>query len=345
MQNNKVFIIYIIFMVLLFASCNTNESGINGISNCIRVYDYDSIFIENKGMIAGMGIHENTLVIKLEESKYQYMFIDKKTGDFKAEWGSVGKGKNEFLDFGNNFVINDSSLVFMDSNTNNFVYVSLADIIQYHDTVSIYKDEYPYTEDFRPSSFTLLPNDTKITLGFFSEGRFGILDNKNKIMDLTAEYPFDTDDIPNIYKGTVFQGKIASFGNHFAIYTVLSDILEIYQLQKDEVKRIFVSDFKHVPEVTERFGRYNIDHKNCIGGINGMSVNKDYIFLLFSEQNYNVYAEKGFISNEILCYDWAGDKIKKYQLPFDVLYFCVDNERIYCVGEVEDHYVCYIFKM
>lgn len=236
MQNNKIFI-YITFMALLFVSCNANKSDINDIDNCVGIYDYDSIPIEYKGMISGIGIYENTLVIKLEESKYQYMFIDKNTGGFKAEWGSIGKGKDEFLDFGNNFVINDSSLVFMDANTNKFVSVSLADIIQHHDTVSICKEEYPYTEDFRPSSFTILPNGTKIALGFFSEGRFGVLDNKNKIMDFTAEYPFDTDDVPNIYKGTVFQGKIASYSHHFAIYTVLSDILEIYQFRNDEIKK------------------------------------------------------------------------------------------------------------
>lgn len=97
--------------------------------------------------------------------------------------------------------------------------------------------------------------------------------------------------------------------------------------------------------MTERLGRYCIEHRNCLGGINGMSVNKDYIFLLFSGQSYNNYAEKGYTSNEILCYNWTGDKVKKYQLPFDVLYFCVDCERIYCIGEVKDYYVCYIFKI
>lgn len=98
---NKL-IIYITFITLLFVSCNANEDGLNNINNCIRVCDYDSIPIENKGMISGLDVHENTLIIKLEESKYQYLFIDKNTGNFKAEWGSLGKGKDGFLDFGNN---------------------------------------------------------------------------------------------------------------------------------------------------------------------------------------------------------------------------------------------------
>ncbi|MDR2679501.1 MAG: TolB-like 6-bladed beta-propeller domain-containing protein, partial [Tannerella sp.] len=114
--------------------------------------------------------------------------------------------------------------------------------------------------------------------------------------------------------------------------------------------RTYLSPFNHIPKIRKTPGRnsgYDIDRSNSIGGLVYMAVTNDLICFMYTAKNDIEYYKSGHLSNEILCFDWDGNKIKKYILPIpiNVYSLCVDNEYIYGAREYEDETVIYRFKI
>jgi histidyl-tRNA synthetase len=74
-----------------------------------------------------------------------------------------------------------------------------------------------------------------------------------------------------------------------------------------------------------------------------MAVSDKFIcFSYSSEKNYIETMNQGF--NEILCFNWSGEKVKKYILPFTITNFCIDNNYIYGVRYYDDEIIFYRFN-
>lgn len=56
-----------------------------------------------------------------------------------------------------------------------------------------------------------------------------------------------------------------------------------------------------------------------------MAVSDEMICFTYSAESYAKANKAGFISNEILCFNWKGEKIKKYLLPFPISTFVSIN--------------------
>lgn len=86
-----------------------------------------------------------------------------------------------------------------------------------------------------------------------------------------------------------------------------------------------MSPFKHIPKTWKKGGGYAIDYNQSIGGIKNIAVSDDLICFSLFLQNYNEAAKTDFASNELFCFDWDGNKVKKYVLPFPIGNFCIDE--------------------
>ena len=76
-----------------------------------------------------------------------------------------------------------------------------------------------------------------------------------------------------------------------------------------------------------------------------MAVSDEMICFTYSAESYAKANKAGFISNEILCFNWKGEKIKKYLLPFPISTFCGDKHFIYGVRYIDDESIIYRFKL
>lgn len=162
-----------------------------------------------------------------------------------------------------------------------------------------------------------------------------------------AELPFDAGEVSGLEKGTVFGGilKANSKQSKFVLSIRASDVFEIYRVSDDGINRVYVSPFKHIPKTWKKGGGHAIDYNQSIGGIKNIAVSDDLICFSLFLQNYNEAAKTDFASNELFCFDWDGNKVKKYVLPFPIDNFCIDGTHIYGVRNFEDKIIIYRFNM
>ncbi|WP_291530365.1 BF3164 family lipoprotein [Bacteroides sp. UBA939] len=345
MKNNLVLII---LLSIIFVACEQPSVSIDTFDEVCEIVAYDSIYSDEDvlDIITHIGIHNDILIAKYMRDEYNFSFIDATNGKLLKRWGKVGEGPGEFIDFGGDFFIQDSCFVFVERNKQMINSVSLTDILGDSSTINVVKEPYPYTVDFRPFRFRFLDNQT-IATGSFKEGRFGILDSNNNIVGCYFDYPFAYDEINGIYRGATFQGEIMTNNKQgkFVISTFASDIFEIYQVSDSGVYKKFVTPYKNAPLICQRRGRYAIDYDKSIAGLMKMAVSDDLICFTYSSLNYTEAAAMDKVSREILCFNWEGEKVKKYILPFPIGNFCIDEHYIYGIRYFDDKTVIYRFDL
>lgn len=342
-------LILIVLLSAIFIACKQSSAGIDAFDKVIEITEYDSIYSDKDdalGVITDMEISNGILVTKHMRDEYSFSFLKVASGKLLQRWGRKGEGVNEFLDFGSNFVIQDSLLIFGERMKKKINYISITDILGDSSTINITKEPYPYTVDFRPTRFCFLDTQ-KIAVGSFKEGRFGVLDSNNTIVDYSSDYPFSYDEIEGIYRGSVFQSDIKSNNKQhkFVISTFASDIFEIYQISDSGIYRVFVSPFKNIPQIWKKGERYTVDYDKSIGGLMKMAVSDDLICFTYSSLSYTEEAAKDMESREILCFNWEGEKVKKYILPFPISNFCIEEHYIYGIRYFDDQTVVYRFDL
>ncbi len=225
-------------------------------------------------------------------------------------------------------------------------YVLISDILENKNILDVRKEHYPYTVDFRPVKLCIV-KDKKILLGAFKEGRFGVLDSANTIVDCFSEYPFDCGEVTGIYRGSVFQGKIETNSKQekFVISIFSSDVFEIYQVSDSGMHKVYVNHFANAPQTCKKGGRYTVDFNKSIVGLMNMAVSDDFICFTYSSLYENEAGDLDKMSSEILCFNWEGKKVKKYLLPFGINNFCIDKKYIYGVKYDDDETSFYRFKL
>lgn len=333
---------YIVFCFLfLFFSCTKKETcRVTDFESVERITVYDSIFSdveEPLGPVTGLVAYGNVLVMGHMNDEYRFSFVDVESGEKICRWGLRGEGPNEYIDFGSNFCVRDSFLIFQTVAKKEINYVSLNDILSHDTSVDVEKETYPYTVDFRPRKIYPL-GDKKIATGSFRDSFIGFLDKDNAIISNDVDFPFPCEEVEGIFRGNLFQSQVVSNERHnrFAISIFSSDIFEIYELDGSEVNRVYVSPFESVPQIYKRGDRYAVDSDRSIAGFMSMAASSELIFCTFSSQSYSEAASQGFVSDEVLCFDWDGNKIKKYILPFPVSCICVGDGFLYGIRQIGD---------
>lgn len=346
-MNNNLVLLALLFITIV--ACKQRDMSVDAFDKVSELTVYDSIYSDKEdvlGAITDIEIYRDMLITKHARDEYSFSFISVENGKLIQRWGKRGEGRDEFLDFGGGFMIKDSQLVFLEHNKKCINYVSIADILNGGSVTNIVKENYPYNVDFRPMRFCFLDNQ-KVAVGAFKEGRFGVLDSNNNIVDCYFDYPFDCGKVEGLYRGNVFQCDIKSNKKRdmFAISTYVSDVFEIYQVSDDGIHRTFVSPFENEPKIWEKGGRLAIDYDNSIAGLMKMAVSDDLICFTYSALSYTEAAAMDITSKEILCFNWKGEKVKKYILPFPISNFCVDKHYIYGVRYLDDQTVIYRFRL
>jgi hypothetical protein len=349
----KKCIYFIVSIFILYNACKKQHEDINYFSDVKKITAYDSIYSDKDNEVIGLiGLHkyQNILIADNRTTDYFFSFYDIEKGVYLGSWGKRGQGPDDFIEAGGVAIV-DSQLVFTNRPKKEIIYVSIESILNKEETINVRRESYPHTAEFMPFHF-LIMNNKKIALGIFKEGRFGVLDAENNIMDCPSDYPFNYEEVPGIYRGIVFQSRMKSNieQSKFVISTFSSDIFEIYQITDAGIVRTYLSPFNHIPKIRETPGRnsgYDMDRRKSIGGLVNVAVTNELIYFGYTTKSNLEYYNSGFLSDEILCFDWDGKKIKKYILPIPIIAysFCVDNEYIYGTREYEDETVIYRFKI
>ena len=347
-MKNKL-IILTLSAAALVSSCRQAPTGVNEFNKVTEVTTLDSIFADCKdelGQITDIGIYGGLLVAKHGRDEYAYSFIDVASGRLLQRWGKIGNGPDEYLDFSGRVMIEDSTLIVCESMKRCLHRLALTDILNGADSIRSRTKPYPYVAKFRPSRFSFL-KDWTFALGSFEEGRLGALDPNDSIVKVTADYPYECGEVTGIYRGSVFQGDILSSEKQqrLVISTFASDVFEIYQLKGKEIHRTFVSPFRYAPQITERRGRFSIDYDQSIAGLMHTAASDELIGFLYSSLSYTEAAKIDLASKEILCYNWKGEKVRKYILPFAVNRLCMDEQYGYVLRYLEDRAVIYRFEL
>lgn len=334
--------------MMLFISCK--EHDIYSFDNVYIVDKYDvlcSDTVEPWGPITEIGIIDSILVLKHANDDYNFSFVDVKNGKVLCRWGTVGDGPDDFLDFGTSFTALDSQIVFLESNKKTLNYVPLKKLLNGDTRKSAVKTEnYPYTINFRPFKIENIGNK-KIALGAFIKGHIGVLDSLNNIISCMYEDPFEISEIQGLNRGIVFQGEIKANEKQqkVVISTFASDVFEIYSVSDDSIRRIYLSPFHNIPQIYKKGEYYAIDSNKSIGGIRHLAVSDELICFFYLSDSYDEASRKDFSSDEILCFNWNGEKVKKYILPFTISNFCLDKNYLYGVQYFNDKTVIYRFNL
>ena len=350
----KNYNIILLFTFVCYACMQQRQlPAINSFDTAYEIMEYDSIYSSRNDkirLLRNMIVFGNIIIAQnVTKDNYVFSFYDINKGVFLDNWGQIGQGPDEYIQLGIDYTILDSQLVFLDIAKREINYISIPDILNKDKPLNINRESYPYTVDFRPSTINII-KDKKIATGSFKEGRFGVLDAENNIIDCPFDYPFHYEEVTGIYRGSVFQGRIKSNAEQskFVISTFSSDIFEIYHVTDSGIVRAFVNHFNNAPQIKKRSGGnldYVIDRNNSICGLINMAVSNNLICFSYSSKNHSEAYNSGKLSNEILCFDWNGEKIKKYILPISINDFCFDENYIYGVRDYEDEVVIYRFKM
>lgn len=348
MKNIKKILLLSLF-ILLCISCNKKQLDINSFDVIEEVTAYDSIFSDKDepfGRVTGMKFFNNMLILEHMNDDFEYSFIDVLKKQVVCRWGKTGEGPDEFIDFGADFFIQDSCMVFLTFAKKELNYVHIKDILNHTGSINVRKEKIPYNANFRPLKICPV-GDVKIAVGSFEEGFLGVLDSKNEIMNTCFDYPFSYNEIQGIYKGIVFQSLIGSNNNQdkFVTSILSSDVFKIFEVSGSKINEVYTSSFKHVPQILEKGGRYTINYENSIAGLMKMATSDKYICFTYSTLSDTEAGRLGKASKEVLCFDWTGEKVKKYILPFEISSICLDNDYIYGVRYLDDETVIYRFKL
>lgn len=335
-------------MAILEFSCQSGVKN-NAESQLIRVTEYDSTYIHSNVPISEVyeaAIYQNTMILKQDAEKDIFLCVDCPTGNVVSSWGTHGHGPKEFTGFGMSVDVQDSMLAFMEWDTRTLHTININDIIANKKNLHISSQAYPYTRDFRPNKLYRLGNGW-LALGCFASGRLGYLTADMEEITSDIDYPFEHNNLSNLYAGIVFQGKAACVESRGAIITNMSDALEIISVDSmgNITKTAEVAPSLQ-PKYSNLNGRVtNLYSENSAGYID-VCADVEYIYVLSAGKiNYEECAAKGLMATSILKYDWEGNRICEYKLPFPISEICIQGIKMYGIRVNGEDILIYSFEL
>jgi hypothetical protein len=336
-------LIFFICISSLFIACESRKEEKNkNFPKTINLVKYETILNDNNSILLGAHIEiiDSLAIIREYEGEYQFTFIDLKKKEVIKKWGQKGRGPNEFISL-SHYSVQDGELHFGDPVKKQTVSIAIDSILKKENPKLLFKP-YPYTRDFRPNHMYKL-NDKKLVLGSFNKGRIGLLDDQNSIMGTFGEYPFNNDpkvnEIRNFFKGSLYQGNLVvnPKNNKFCIINFASDAFEIFQYNDEKIEKVFTSDFSNVPLIKEIRKNVYVVNGKSLAGLVDITATEEYIYISYSDKTLKENVLNSNESNEILCFDWEGNKIAKFKTAIPVSRIGASKDYLYGIHYDNDN--------
>lgn len=320
----------ILLIFVLFALCSCNAPDKTGFENYVRcIHDSECLSLGVDIQVKDMDIVGDELIVLSTRAPFIYKY-DMDSWMMSKSFGTVGRARNEFLSPPGPLNIRNGRLQYYDMLRKALNYVSLETM-----EIEVY-NRMPYTVDFRPTS-VLDVDSNLIAGGYFSESRLGYM-RDGVISAEIFDYPYPTGDVEGIYRGTVYQSELKAphTRNGLLVRTLCSDSFELYAIEEDSLVRTYVHQYNYLPKVVNFGGRFGVDFKKSVSGYIRSYVTDERIYLLWSDQVYSDVSANGLYSDIIHVFDWNGQNVENYALPYKIAAFCVSGSSIYAVREYDD---------
>ena len=337
-------LIFYICISCFLTNCESKKEGVENKSfpKTITLTEYETILNDNNSILLGANIKiiDSLAIIREFEGDHQFTFVDLNRKKVIKKWGQKGRGPNEFVSL-SNYSVEDRELHFGDPIRKQTISVSIDSILN-RENPKLSFETYPYTRNFRPKHIYKFL-DKKIVLGSFGEGRVGLLDNDNSILGSFEEYPFDNNEevkkIHNLFKGSVYQGSLVLNRNEnkFCIMNFASDSFEIFQYNNNEIKRIYSSSFSNEPIVKEIRENAFVVSGSSLAGLIDITANDKYIYMSYSTKSLKQNILNSNESNEILCFDWNGNKVAKFKTSIPISRIGASKDYLYALHNDNDN--------
>lgn len=338
--------IYILTAILtLCVSCSTSTKRSDEFQQIIHLNNFDTIYYchDLLGPIVDMEIDNSILITKHALDDFCFSLFNIEQKEMIGRWGEIGDGPEMYSQIGYSMTISNDSLIFQDIAKKEINHVSITDLYLKCSTnnhhLNVNKEKYLYNKDFRPSKIYPI-NSQWILVGSYSSGYIKMVNSKKQIVDSDiTDYPFTCDEVQHIYRGSAFQTRIKVNEKQSKCVHIFnaSDIFEIYEISDSTLHRIYINEFQHIPQIKSAGGQFRVDAQNSIAGFIDCTVSDNMICFLYATGDYLTTSS----SKEILCYDWNGNKLRKYILPMNVDNICLADKHLYATIE-EDNSIAII---
>lgn len=182
---------------------------------------------------------------------------------------------------------------------------------------------------------SMLDEDLAVLLGFFPDGRFGLLDTRSGELETFGEVP-GIQEHPPVVRQQAYQSVVASApsGERFALLTRRASRLEIYA-RDGQLLHAGEGPYEFDVDYESDSGNYSPGWLNR-NGYQAVAATEERIFALFSgraEAHYR--GMSGQHAEHIHVFDWNGELQKVIRLDREVLAIAVaeDLTEIYAVTE------------
>ena len=340
----KYGILFFIICLQVNYSCSIERKSLADFDDVIEVEDYSLLFSDSTlSEIDCIMPWDNYIILSHNSDTCMYTMLNSDSGEILRRWGMKGHGRNESLSFSGRFHIQGSLLSYYDKRSKELCYVDLKRIAAMGD-YELRKEHIPYSVDFRPS-YIVKTDSFYCGVGHFKNGRLGCLDSHKQVVTPDIDYPFDTEGLDYLEKGMLYQGLLMynKKQNKILLTTYCSDIFEIIKVDNNaQVSRLYVNMDGFAPVVMRTAGQVSVDTQKSVAGILNAFVDDNNIYMLHSLLSYDEAEDNDYKSNQILSFDWNGNKKVKYVLPIEIQSFYVCGH--YIVGVTVNNGITEIYR-
>ncbi|MEX1212583.1 MAG: BF3164 family lipoprotein [Balneolaceae bacterium] len=265
--------------------------------------------------------------------------VDANTGKLIKRFGRMGRGPGEFV--GHYSITADENGFFIhDIILQRGIKFSLSELLKNKD---YFGDKPVFFKSENGSIISMVPhlNSKFVGSGLFKEGRISFYNENGEVIGLTGNVPISNIKAPPAIISQAFIGQVAvnPSTHEIALATRYSDRIEIYK--KTGKKKYILrgpKNFDPVFEVAQRDGypALSSNHQMRIGYVD-ISVTDKYIYALYNGRTRGE-SDDSYSGSEIFKFNWEGEVLKLYHLPFYAGFISVDrnNDNIYLINS-SDH--------
>ena len=323
-DNKTAYVLFGLSLLYLVCSCNNAHKQREVLQ--VNVPQRSDFNIPFDGNVSRMFVsdEETIVVLTQHEPFFSVLSIDEKC--IFSSFGRRGRANGELKSVPQGVNVRKGQLQYYDHAARSLVSLSIPDGFMDAQVV-------PYSSGFRPMR-AIRMGETLIVTGGLDEGRVAYLQSDQSVT-WGEEYPFDTGSLSGINRGATLQSDLVCAPDiqRFMIRTMASDCFEIYSIEGNEAKRIYVNKYKYPPVIEKS----RIDFQRSRAGYIRSYVNNTNIYLMYSEESYQESSSLGLVSDTIHVYDWDGNLIKTIRLPEKVGAFCVNGADLFATLEYPNH--------
>lgn len=185
-----------------------------------------------------------------------------------------------------------------------------------------------------------------VASGVFEDCRFLILDDGGNLLSKCGNFPnylAGEEDIPNTAKAMFHQSRFGYHNVHNRLACATSNVLELWNYTSEMLvlhKRLLLAPYHYKFHLSPDGVYAEGDNPDAEVGACGITVSKDYIYVLYNPNTLRMHEEQKETQNsEIWVFDWEGNPVRKILVDTQIACFCVDeiDTTLYCVIAAPDY--------